>query len=75
MKNNTFYTLLRTYAAQARRRGVSYASQVNELVRLRSASIDAGGGSAEAKEALRASVLRAVQNEYAPYDASYNLPT
>ena len=73
MQNATFYTLLRTYAAQARRRGVSYGEQVDVLLTLRDKAIDAGEGSPESKENAKAAIRGAVRREYIPHDPGYVL--
>lgn len=73
MENNTFFTLLRTYAAQARRRGVSYGSQVYVLFKLREKSIFDGEGTEDEKHARVEALRRAVSAEYVPFDPSFDL--
>jgi len=75
MQSLTFYTLLRTYSDQARRRGVSYAEQVDTIIRLRTLSIAASEASDEEKERQTAAIRRAAENEYARHDPAWHLPT
>jgi len=73
MQNTTFYALLRQYVKQAQRRGVSYADQVNEIVRLRVATINAGDDSPEQKERQIASARSAAEREYKKHDPAFVL--
>lgn len=73
MRNETFFSLLRQYASQARRRGRSYKDQVTELLTLRRASINASDWSDEQKQRGLAAIERAVDNEYAPFDPDWRL--
>ena len=52
---------------------ISYAEQVNVLIRLRAESIDAGEGTPEQKQALKDTAVRIVANEYAPFDRDFTV--
>lgn len=70
MSNNRFIDMLRQYAAQARRRNVSYAEPVRLLVELRMNEIIQAGGTPEEYDAERAKLEKVALREYGKFDGS-----